>query len=74
MEREEGHLAKATARKEATRLKELWSVQQAELQARWHVLCEDAQRVCAQHLADAAATKATKTTEKVRKAWERQKQ
>jgi hypothetical protein len=38
MEHEEGHLAKAAAREEATCFKELRATEQAELQARRHAV------------------------------------
>jgi hypothetical protein len=70
----EQHSAKAAARDEVARLKELRAVEQAELQARRQAVREEAQRVKAQRLADAAAAKAAKAVERARKASERQDQ
>jgi hypothetical protein len=70
-EREEEHSAKAAARDEVARLKELRAAEQADLQAMRQAVREEVQRVKAQRLADAAAAKVAKAAERARKASER---
>jgi hypothetical protein len=74
VEQEEGRLARATAREDAARSKELQAVEQAEVRARRQAQCDEIQRLHAEWLALAAATKAAKATKKARKATTRQEQ
>jgi hypothetical protein len=72
VEQEEGRLARATAREEAARMKELRAAEQVELCARKQALRDETQRVRAERLALAAA-KAAKKARKTAKCQEQQR-
>jgi hypothetical protein len=74
VEWEEGRLAKAAAREDAACIKELRAAEQATLWASKQALRDKAQRIRAERLAVAAATKAAKAAEKAHKMAERQEQ
>jgi hypothetical protein len=72
VEQEEGRVARAAAREDAARMKELRAVEQAELRARRQAQRDKTQHLRAERAALGAPTKAAKTAEKARKAAEQQ--
>jgi hypothetical protein len=68
VEEEEGHVARAAAKEDAARTKELRVAEQVEVRARKQAQRDETQRLCAEQLALAASTKAAKAAEKGRKA------